>query len=114
MNYYLEAMKKYATLEGRARRKEFWMFALMYAVFYTVASVVDMIAGTYGIFGIIYMLASIIPCISVTVRRLHDIGKPGTWFFISFIPIVGQIWILVLVCKEGDHGINKYGLDPKL
>lgn len=29
IKYYIEALKKYATFSGRARRKEYWYFALM-------------------------------------------------------------------------------------
>lgn len=62
---------------------------------------------------LVYGLAVIIPSIAVAVRRLHDIGKSGAWFFISLIPYIGTIWLLVLLCLEGEEGENQYGADPK-
>ena len=58
-------------------------------------------------------IISVIPSLAVTVRRLHDTGKSGAWYFISFIPIIGEIWILVLMCLEGDRNSNYYGAPTK-
>ena len=58
-------------------------------------------------------LAHIIPSFALTVRRLHDVGKSGWFIFIVFIPFIGAIWLLVLNCKNGEVGENKYGADPK-
>ena len=66
----------------------------------------------YFIF-LFYSLATLIPTLGVVVRRLHDVGKSGWFYFIGLIPVVGGIWLLVLMCTEGDHGENDYGPDPK-
>lgn len=118
MNWFLKVLKQYLDFSGRARRKEYWMFALFTLIFMIVAAVLDNVLGIafYGT-GPIYMIYSLvvlIPSLAVLVRRLHDIGKSGAWFFISFIPIVGAIWMLVLLIKAGDAGDNKYGPDPKI
>lgn len=113
MDWYLSALKKYAVFDGRARRKEYWMFQLFYIIFLCIAVIIDMVIGTLMVFYILYILAMAIPSISVTVRRLHDIDKSGWWYFISCVPIIGGIWLLVLVCTEGDRGINGYGYNPK-
>jgi uncharacterized membrane protein YhaH (DUF805 family) len=47
------------------------------------------------------------------VRRLHDIGNSGWWVFINAIPIIGSIWILVLLATDSQPGDNQYGADPK-
>lgn len=105
MNWYLTALKKYATFNGRSRRKEFWMFTLINALisfaFGFVAGMLDM-----PILGSIYSLAILVPAIAVGVRRMHDVGKSG-WFIL--IPIYN----LVLACTEGTQGSNEYGSDPK-
>lgn len=113
MSYFLEALKKYATFNGRARRKEYWMYVLFYTIFAFVGFIIDSILGRYGIISGIYGLALIIPTIAVTVRRLHDLGKSGFWYFISFIPLIGGIWMLILMCLDGQQGENQYGSDPK-
>lgn len=121
MNWYLTVLKKYAVFSGRARRKEYWMFILFNMIFCLIAMALDKILGigfdclynTYGPIYIIYILAVFIPGLAVVVRRLHDIGKSGWMYLICFIPIVGAIWILVLLVKDSDQGENKYGANPK-
>ncbi len=119
MNYYLAALKKYAEFSGRAGRKEYWYFALFNVIFILVAMLLDNILGLtimnlpYGFFYFAYAVAMVIPGISVFVRRMHDIGKSGWWYFIAFIPLIGAIWLLVLCLTEGTPGDNEYGPDPK-
>ncbi len=114
MNWYLDVLKKYAVFNGRARRKEYWMFILFNILFFILAVIIDSALTDIYIVFTIYLVAMIIPTISVIVRRLHDIGKSGFWFFVRFIPVVGGIWLLVLLCTEGQSGANQYGEDPKL
>ena len=119
MNWYLKVLKNYAVFSGRARRKEYWMFVLFNIIFSIVAVILDNILGTaiegigYGLFYILYCLAVLIPGLAVSVRRLHDIGKSGWFLFIALIPIIGGIWLLVLMCTDGNAGENKYGSNPK-
>lgn len=119
MNWYLKVLKQYADFKGRARRKEYWMFVLFNFLFFIVFSITSAVvdleafAASIGVVMIVYLLAIIIPGLAVTVRRLHDIGKSGTWFFIYFVPVIGGIWLLVLLCTEGNRGPNQYGADPK-
>jgi uncharacterized membrane protein YhaH (DUF805 family) len=49
----------------------------------------------------------------VSVRRLHDVGKSGWMLLIVLIPLVGIIWLLVLLATESNLGDNKYGPNPK-
>lgn len=119
MSWYLTVLKKYAVFSGRARRKEYWMFVLFNIIFGIVAMILDNVIGTtiqplpYGYIYCIYMLAVFLPSLGVLIRRLHDLNKSGWWVFISFIPIVGPIWLLILLCMAGNPGDNKYGPDPK-
>lgn len=118
IGWYFEAVKKYAVFNGRARRKEYWMFALFFLIFIIVAAIIDVALGTTtedgaGILVTIYILAMILPSLSVSVRRLHDLGKSGWFYLINFIPFIGAIWFLVLMCTEGNRGNNNFGADPK-
>jgi uncharacterized membrane protein YhaH (DUF805 family) len=54
-----------------------------------------------------------LPSLSVVVRRLHDVGKSGWFYLIILIPLLGIIWMLVLLVSNGNVGENKYGADPK-
>ncbi len=119
MSWYLQVLKKYATFSGRARRKEYWMFVLFNIIFSVVATILDSVLGTldqdtgYGLLSGLYALAVLLPSLAVLVRRLHDIGKSGWWIFITLIPLVGAIWLLVLMVTDSQPGDNQYGPNPK-
>jgi uncharacterized membrane protein YhaH (DUF805 family) len=119
MEWYLKVMRQYADFNGRARRKEYWMFYLFNIIFVIIAMVLDNVLGIafeqigYGPIYIIYALAVLIPGLAVTVRRLHDVGKSGLMILIGLIPLIGGIWLLVLMCTESDSGSNEYGPNPK-
>lgn len=119
MNWYLKVLKQYADFIGRARRKEYWMFVLFNMIFSVIAMILDNILGIamegigYGPLYGIYLLAIILPSLAVAVRRLHDIGKSGWMILISLIPLIGGIWLLVLLVTDSNPGDNQYGPNPK-
>ena len=119
MNWYLAVMQKYAVFSGRARRKEYWMFVLFNLIFAIAAMILDNVLGLaikdigYGPIYLLYALATLIPGIAVSVRRLHDIGKSGWYILVGLIPCVGGIILLVFAVTAGDVGENEYGSDPK-
>ena len=124
MEWYLKVMRdNYANFTGRARRKEYWMFALFQAIIMIVLVILDNVLGLgfdiggiplgYGVLYTIGALAHFIPGLAVNVRRLHDVGKSGWFYLIALIPFIGIIWLLVLMCTDGDKGDNAYGPDPK-
>ena len=105
MKYYIKAFQNYAIFTGRASRAEYWYFVL----FHFIASFC--FAFVCGIFGklelsFLYTVIALLPAISVSVRRMHDVGKSG-WF--CLIPIYN----FILAVSEGDKGDNQYGPDPK-
>lgn len=119
MNWYLKVFRQYADFNGRARRKEYWMFFLFNMMFAILATILDNLLGTvssdygYGFFYAAYGLALFLPALGVAVRRLHDVGKSGWFLLISIIPIIGAIWLIVLMATDGQPGSNQYGLNPK-
>lgn len=114
MNWYLAVLKNYAGFSGRARRKEYWMFTLIHFVITLVLAGIDMAVGSYPIIYGIYALALFLPALAVTVRRLHDTGRSGWWIFISAIPLVGTIILIVFLASESKTEANKFGDNPKL
>ena len=122
MNWYLKVLKQYADFNGRARRKEFWMFSLFNFLIAFVL-MLAMIALTLTlkpaliivgyIIYVCYLLAIFIPGLAVAVRRLHDIGKSGWYYLIGCIPLVGGIILLVWFCQDSQPGANEYGSNPK-
>lgn len=118
MDWYLKVLRQYADFSGRARRKEYWMFFLFNFIFAFAAMILDNLLGIsleagYGPLYGLYALALLIPSIAVTVRRLHDTGKSGLMILVSLIPLIGGIWLLILLATEGNLGENKYGANPK-
>ncbi|MGW5969021.1 DUF805 domain-containing protein [Streptomyces sp. NPDC055186] len=112
MNWYVDVLKKYAVFNGRARRKEYWMFTLFSVIVSIVLAVVDAAIGTQAL-QLIYAVAVLLPSLAVTVRRLHDTDRSGLWVFIGLVPLVGFIVMLVFLATEGTPGENKYGANPK-
>jgi uncharacterized membrane protein YhaH (DUF805 family) len=119
MNWYLQALKKYADFSGRARRREYWFFVLFNIIISVVLSVCDAVMGTYnaavgiGILTGIYTLAVLIPGIAVSVRRLHDTGRSGWWLLIVLVPLVGALVLLIFMLIDSQPGQNAYGPSPK-
>jgi uncharacterized membrane protein YhaH (DUF805 family) len=126
MNWYLKVLKQSFDYKGRARRKEFWMFVLFNTIFvFIIMSLIfllkyimnefdgkNVLVQILGTFNGIFILAMLIPSLALTVRRLHDIGKSGWMILISLIPIIGGIWLLILMFTDSTNQ-NQYGVNPK-
>jgi uncharacterized membrane protein YhaH (DUF805 family) len=122
--YKTALFDNYANFTGRARRSEYWYFRLATAVIFFLFIILSVLIYVvtdngplavglgFGLFGL-YSLLTFIPSLSVTVRRMHDIGKSGWTFLVALIPLAGPIWLLILLLTEGDSGENYYGADPK-
>jgi uncharacterized membrane protein YhaH (DUF805 family) len=118
MNIYLAVLKKYVDFSGRARRSEYWVFALIstlisYGLLFIDFATFGTDIGELGILSSIYSLAVLLPGFAVTVRRLHDTGRSGLWIFILLIPLVGIIVFIVFLATDSQRGPNKYGPYPK-
>ena len=104
-------LKKYFNFKDRASRSEYWYFQLVLTPIYiwsqfpsndTQILVIQLIL-TFGL---------LIPGISAGVRRLHDRDKSGWFMLISFIPILGAIFLIVMLAEKGTPGKNKFGEYP--
>jgi uncharacterized membrane protein YhaH (DUF805 family) len=120
MKWFLECLsKKYAVVEGRARRKEYWFFTLFYCLGLIVLMIVDGITGTLseqagiGLLSGVFVLATLVPYIAVTVRRLHDTDRSGWWILLSLIPLIGGLVLLVFMLVDSQPGANRFGPNPK-
>lgn len=135
-------LSKYAVFNGRARRSEFWWFYLAYGIVltvlyaalivpglsaYTAATMEYAMAGDpsaavpampgslttgYLVFSLV-VLALFLPTLGVSVRRLHDTGRSGFWYFLHLVPFVGTIILIVWQAGNGTPGPNQFGPDPK-
>lgn len=130
MKDFLKAYTRYAQFEGRSDRKEFWYYVLFYLIAGAVLSVLDSLffGHTTTVTGedfymqsrmsfqplsAIFGLVSLIPSISVSVRRLHDTGKSGWLYLLWLVPIIGWILLLIWYCEKGDANANAHGEPPE-
>ena len=109
--------KKYADFNGRASRSEYWWFQLFYIIVTFVAVMFDSMyidnAQTMGPVELIATLGLLLPALSVTARRLHDVGRSGWWMLI-FITVIGLIPLIIWYVSVGTKSKNKYGKPIKL
>jgi uncharacterized membrane protein YhaH (DUF805 family) len=96
MDNYIAVLKKYSDFESTSSRKEYWMFVLFNMIFSSIAALINPNVSA------LYALFVFIPALAVTVRRLHDVGKSGWMLLIVFIPLIGFIWLLVLLLQKGN------------
>lgn len=108
-NFKTIITKKYCYFEGRAGRQEFWMWFLAVVVVGSILDIIPKIGN--GISGL-WFLATILPTLGVTARRLHDTGKTAWLILLSLIPIIGNLIVLLLCIPEGTNGDNQYGPLP--
>jgi|HubBroStandDraft_1064217.scaffolds.fasta_scaffold607470_1 uncharacterized membrane protein YhaH (DUF805 family) len=121
MEWYSMVWRKYADFNGRSRRKEYWMFVLInmiiYFVLYAAGFALMMGNNKLGVLllvlCVVYGLAALLPSLAVAVRRLHDTNKGGLWILIALVPLIGGIWLLVLLATDGTPGDNQFGPNPK-
>lgn len=120
MNNYFGAMLRYFEFSGRSTRREYWWYGLGMFVAFVVAIFVDYRLGYVragrgvGPAIIFSMVVHVLPGITLTVRRLHDTGKSGFWYFISLIPVIGGLWLFYLTGIKGpEYEAQQYGPDPR-
>ncbi len=118
--------KHYADFKGRARRSEYWFFALFNLIVSSALGAIGSVMANLlpltneaqismveGRLSSIWGLIVLIPGLALCVRRLHDIGKSGWSYFIILVPLAGWIIYLVWVCQDSQRGANQYGDSPK-
>jgi uncharacterized membrane protein YhaH (DUF805 family) len=117
MNFYAaikSAFSQYATFSGRASRSEFWFFYLFLVIASFVAASIDALVlnNQNSYLTLILFLATLIPLIAITTRRLHDTDRSGWWQLLPFIPLVGAIILIIWLCTASTPGSNRFGSNP--
>ncbi|WP_338466721.1 DUF805 domain-containing protein [Novosphingobium sp. ZN18A2] len=132
MEWMLMPFWRYADFSGRSRRREYWMFVLLYFIVYAVGIALMMMGGFSmgelegapaaspgasfwlgAALVTIFAIGSFIPSIAVQVRRFHDQDRSGWMVLLNFVPYVGALVVLIFMLLEGTRGPNRYGPDPK-
>jgi uncharacterized membrane protein YhaH (DUF805 family) len=105
MKHYFTVLRKYASVEGRASRAEYWNFLLFNYLVSVVLAVIEARIRTNFI-TMIYTVAMLLPSLAVGMRRMHDLGKYGSY---ALIPIYSQL----LACFPGSKAANAYNFKPQ-
>ena len=112
--YFKEAVTlKYKDFSGRARRREYWSYALCTFVIACVVGLIDGLIGQRNNLSLIVGLALLLPSLAISLRRLQDIGKPWQYILFAFVPIIGVLYLLYLGVQDSQPGDNAYGPNPK-
>lgn len=107
--------KKYVDFSGRARRAEFWYWTLFVFIVGICTAILDVVIFPYHEFGplnSVWSIATFLPGLAVTVRRLHDVDKRGWWILLILVPIIGWLVLLYWYIQRGTTGANRFGPDP--
>ena len=112
---FKKCLKNYVNFSGRARRKEYWYFVLAQFVLTLIAMTLDYVVfdSPIVLFYMVVAFGLILPGLAVMVRRLHDTSRSGWWVFISFIPLVGSIILLVFLASDTKQESNQWGAPAK-
>lgn len=114
MEWYLKVFRdNYANFNGRARRKEYWMFTLFFWIFAFAIAVFDRLIEAEFVIYYIYVIIFLLPGLAVSIRRLHDTDHSGWWLLFGAVPLVGPLTVFVFTCLDSTPGSNKYGPNPK-
>ena len=108
------AFSKYATFSGRASRSEFWFFYLFLLIASFITAIIDaaVLGNQNSFLTAILFLATLLPLIAITTRRLHDTNRSGWWQLLPLIPLVGAIILIIWLCTAGTPGSNRFGSNP--
>ncbi|MCA0328277.1 MAG: DUF805 domain-containing protein [Actinobacteria bacterium] len=106
------AFRGFFATSGRSSRSEYWWFALLFNVLVLATVWWESGRGGSGWITLLVVLVLLIPSISLCVRRLHDAGYSGAWFFVQFLPFIGWAWLLILLVQPSQRLRNQYGPGP--
>lgn len=141
MYWFIDAFYKFAVFRGRSSRAAYWWFVLFGVLFNIVLGIGDTLLETnkmfdlsaqlsqvlqtniaeteefrqmltFGLLESIYLLLLLIPGLALLVRRLHDIGRSGWWFWIGLVPFLGVVVLFIFTLLGSQAGDNKYGPHP--
>ena len=115
MNWYIKVIRQFFDFSGRATRKEYWTYTFINLFFSAILTALDLVFDIYLLSTLVYLYGMFffIPTLAVLLRRLHDSGKSGWYFFLLLVPVIGWIWLLILLCLPSEEKPNIWGDNPK-
>jgi uncharacterized membrane protein YhaH (DUF805 family) len=121
---WISGFRNYVNFSGRAPRSAYWFWGLWILILNVISGVIDELTvvvfgwnqirigdDEFGPVAILFMLAVTLPCLAVSVRRLHDTDRRGWWMLLA-LTVLGNIFLLYWFCLKGTAGPNRFGADP--
>ncbi|MBF3237597.1 DUF805 domain-containing protein [Aeromonas veronii] len=109
MDCYFKAFKNYFNFHGRASRQEYFMFLLFHTVICVILALLFNSPEHLNYELAVYSVLTIIPCLSLAVRRIHDTNRTGWYVLIGAIPVIGFVLLLLIKLQKGSNEANRYG-----
>ncbi|HEX6376262.1 MAG TPA: DUF805 domain-containing protein [Allosphingosinicella sp.] len=123
MHWVFRPWRQSFNFSGRATRREYWLFqvqlvAAYIALMFLTGMLIELfhsivINGAMAVVLVLFMAFILVASMSAGVRRVHDHDKTGWLFLLSFIPLAGWIFFLIMTLTPGTAGENSYGYDPR-
>lgn len=111
---YTSVLSQYCVFRGRTRRRIYWGFVLVNTAMTMIISIIDSILfNGSNIPGLLYTLAVFLPGLGAMIRRLHDSGRSAWWMFLLFIPVIGFVVLVIILCLDSQPESNDWGVNPK-
>ncbi|WP_320676761.1 DUF805 domain-containing protein [Prochlorococcus sp. MIT 1300] len=122
INSYIKAWWRIFDFTGRTNRRDFWLFLLAYILITVCIAVLEGLIDSYSYGSILNKLASIIlysdlakliysiyslgiavVALSITIRRIRDVGRSWLWLLIAFIPFLGPLLVIYWLTLPTNH-----------
>ena len=110
--------RRYATFSGRANRREYCAFIIVFQISLIIWEVLFIFSTLHGdkahflllLLGVVVFVVHIIPCLALVVRRLHDLDTSGWWLLLGYL--FNIIFFIFLGFMKGSPKKNDYGNPP--
>ena len=106
------SLRHAVSFSGRASRHEFWCFTAFYLWLWLVGFAFALSFPLLALVFLLTGLTAVLPLVSVTVRRLHDVNRSALWLLLALVPLVGSYALSVFLLLPGSDGPNAYGPEP--
>lgn len=96
---YVEMFKRWSDFEGRSNVREYWMPVVINIIVGAILTALGRMLSIFNFIDYVYGIVIIIPFLALFVRRMHDIGKSGWNILWIFLPVIGWIYLILLLIR---------------
>jgi uncharacterized membrane protein YhaH (DUF805 family) len=117
MKEYIAFWKGYLDFSGVASRRAYWTPTIINLILFLLTAPAAFILASDGVEPLTvalivmicsYVIAAVMPDIALQIRRLHDVNRSGFWILLTFVPVVGDVILLVFYLMPSVVAGNRY------